>query len=256
MPPSRQRRSYSRRRPPVRLSANAVGTANRKATNRRSPPSQIDLSFKVFLLFEHSLGLNCLVVSPVKSPRLRTGLRPSGVSLSRPFQWLDKGSRPPKGQDGQLPAEDFRHGKLVAAERYGCQSAAAAKGGRRTGQANARPIFSTRRRRAEMPALLRARRAGLHLRLVGAGTRTRRRRGRRRRRRSDRRRSSRGRGQAHSSRRCCCRSGCRRSASSDPSAGSSSRAAHPAGCPAWYRRSHPGERRSGRSNRSHPCASR
>jgi hypothetical protein len=38
---------------PVVLSANAVGTANRKATKTRSPPSQIDLSFKVFLLFEH-----------------------------------------------------------------------------------------------------------------------------------------------------------------------------------------------------------
>src|SRR5262245_52113892 len=49
---------------PVVLSASAVGTANRKATKTRSPPSQIDLSFKVFLLFEHSLGLNCLVLSP------------------------------------------------------------------------------------------------------------------------------------------------------------------------------------------------
>src|SRR4249920_3065561 len=42
---------------PVVLSANAVGTANRKATKTRSPPSQIDLSFKVFLLFERYVGL-------------------------------------------------------------------------------------------------------------------------------------------------------------------------------------------------------
>jgi len=38
---------------PVLLSANAAGAAIRKATRRRSPPSQNDLSFKVFLLYEH-----------------------------------------------------------------------------------------------------------------------------------------------------------------------------------------------------------